>query len=721
MKTKEYHHDEFIPHVREASKIRRRDFFRLLGGAGIIITFGTWEPDDLLALPAEQRRELPSDYNAFLHIGEDGLVTGYTGKIEMGQGVITSLAQELAEELDVEVAKVHMVLGDTDLCPWDGGTNGSRTTRFFGPPFRAAAAEARGILLELGAERLDLPVERLEIRNGIIYDKTNSNKKVSYAELTRGKKIEKHLEFKPEVKDPETFKAIGKPHLHKDALLKVTGQAKFSGDILFPDTLYARVLHPPSHGAKLVSADTSEAAKIEGIKVVKDGDFIAVLHKDRDKADQAIVKVNAEYSFDEMDVDDKTIFDHLLKVANDGNQINGKGDLATGKQLSDTVIESAFYNSYVAHSPMEPHAAAARMEEGKLTVWPSTQRPFPQKDAIVRELDMPPEKVRVQTPFVGGGFGGKSAGLQASEAARLAKMTGKPIVVAWTRDEEFFYDMFRPAAVVKITSGMSKSGKINLWDYHVYYAGTRGSETIYDVPNDFTTSYGNRRDEKAHPFGTGAWRAPGNNTNTFARESQIDIMAAKAGIDPLEFRLKNLTDERMIGVLKAVADLFGYTPAKHPSGRGYGIACGTDSGTYVAHMAEVKVDKKTGRVEVVRVAAAQDMGLCINPEGATIQMEGCITMGLGYCLTEEIKFKGGKIENHNFDTYDIPRFSWLPKISTIILDKKDKPVQGGGEPPIICMGGVIANAVFDATGARLYQLPMTPERILEAIKSNNNQ
>ena len=219
-----------------------------------------------------------------------------------------------------------------------------------------------------------------------------------------------------------------------------------------------------------------------------------------------------------------------------------------------------------------------------------------------------------------------------------------------------------------------------------------------------------------HPFGTGAWRAPGNNTNTFARESQINIMAWKAGMDPLEFRLKNLKDEKMIGVLKAVADKFGYTPGKTPSGRGYGIACGTDVGTWVAHMAEVKVDKKTGHVQVIRVACAQDMGLCVNPQGATIQMEGCITMGLGYALTEEIQFQGGDIKNHSFDTYELPRFSWVPKIDTVIMDKKDQAPQGGGEPAIICMGALIANAIFDATGARLYQLPMTPERILEALK-----
>lgn len=698
----------------ERHQIRRRDFFKLLGG-GIIIVLETWDPYELMALPAEQRRALPSDFNAFLWIAEDGSVSCFTGKIEMGQGIITSLAQEMADELDVEYWKVKMVMGDTDLCPWDMGTFGSMSTRMFGPAMRAAAAEARSILLQLGAEHLSVPAERLDVNNGVISDKNDKAKKVTYAELTKGKKIEKHLDVKPKVKDETQFKIIGKPHLREDARLKVTGQAKYAGDMMFPDTLYARVLHPPSHGAKLVSVDTSEAENMDGIKVVKEGDFIAVLHKDRDRADEAIVKVKAEYSFNEMDVNDKTIFDHLLKVASDGNVIANKGDLVAGRQLSETVIDSTFYNSYVAHSPIEPHTAAAKMEEGKLTIWPSTQTPFPVHDNISRELEIPPEKVRVVAPFLGGGFGGKSPALQASEAAKLAKLTGKPVIVGWTRGEEFFYDTFRPAAVVRITSGMSKAGKINLWDYHVYYAGNRGADTIYAVPNSLTTSHDSKPNMKAHPFGTGPWRAPGNNTNTFARESQISIMAAKAGIDPLEFRLKNLEDERMIEVLKAVADLFGYIPGKTPGGRGIGIACGSDAGTYVAHMAEVKVDKKTGHVQVVRVAAAQDMGLCVNPEGAKIQMEGCITMGLGYCFTEEIHFEGGKIDNHNFDSYDIPRFSWLPKISTKILDKKDHPAQGGGEPTIICMGGVIVNAVFDATGARLYQLPMTPERVLEAI------
>jgi nicotinate dehydrogenase subunit B len=497
----------------------------------------------------------------------------------------------------------------------------------------------------------------------------------------------------------------------------VTGQAKYSGDFHPEAMLYARILRPPSHGAKFISADSSAAEKIEGIRVVRDGDLVAVLHELPDKVDEAIVKVKGQYRFEEKDVDDKSIFAYLVKSAPKGNVVAETGILTTGRSQSKTVIDSEYYNSYVAHSPMEPHTAVAYMEGDKMIVRGSTQTPFPAQESIAKELGMAKEKVRVIAPFLGGGFGGKSAFLQMIEAARLAKLTGKPVMVAWTRQEEFFYDTFRPAAVVKITSGMDETGKLNLWDYHVYFAGDRGATIAYNVPNARTTSYGNAWGASdVHPFGTGAWRAPGNNTNSFARESQIDIMASKAGIDPLEFRLKNLKDEKMIGVLKVAADKFGWKPSKAPSGRGYGIACGIDAGTYVANIAEVKVDKATGHVQVIRVACAQDMGLCINPEGATIQMEGCITMGMGYALTEEIQFKGGKILNRNFDTYKLPLFSWVPKIDTVILDKHDQPAQGGGEPAIICMGGVIANAIFDATGARLFQLPMTAERVLEALK-----
>ncbi len=708
------------PNVKEPTAaiqqgMKRRNFLKVLGG-GIVIFFQPWNALDLMALPAEQRRTLTKDYNAFLHIAEDGTVTCYTGKIEMGQGVITSLPQMMADELNVPLEKVRMVMGDTDLCPYDQGTWGSLTTRVFGPAMIAAAAEARAVLVEMASEKLGVPVAQLEVRDGIVAVIGDPSKSVSYAGLAKGKKLEKYLEVKPPAEDYRSYTYVGKSYMHSDAREKVTGKAIYTGDLKLPGMLHARILRPPSHGARLVTADTSAAESMEGVKVVRDGDFIAVLSENRDLADMAVVRISAEYSYDEMEVSDETIYDYINKGEYRVNVVRTAGDMDAAPGQCDKLFEHEYHDPYLAHAPIEPHTALARMEGDKLTVWASTQSPFGLQDSLVREFGMSLENVRVITPFVGGGFGGKSSNGQGVEAARLARMTGKPVMVQWTRDEEFFYDTFHPASVVKVRSGIDKNGKILLWDYHVYLAGTRGAETTYDVPNARTTSYSEDRSKyPVHPFGTGAWRAPNNNTNTFARETQIDIMASAAGIDPLEFRLNNLKDEKMTGVLKAVADKFGYVPGKTPSGRGIGIACGTDAGTWVAHIAEVEVDSKTGSVKVLKLACAQDMGLCVNPQGALIQMEGCLTMALGYTFTEELKFEGGNIRDRNFDSYAIPRFSWLPQLECVIMDRKDQAPQGGGEPAIIAVGAAVGNAIFDATGARLFRVPFTPERVLEAI------
>ena len=699
----------------------RREFLKILGGG--IFVFVTVGEAESLAQPGRRGgpgQSMPSDFNAFLKIGEDGRVSCFTGKIEMGQGVITSLAQMLAEELNVPLRSVDMVMGDTELCPWDMGTFGSMTTRFFGPPLRAAAAEARAVLIQLAAERLQAPVAELQVEEGMIFHKQQRDKRVSYAELTKGKKIERRLEGKAVPEAVGDFTIVGKPVLRSDAQDKVTGKAKYAGDIRLPGMLCAKILRPPAHGAKLNSVDTSAAEKVPGVRVVREGDLIAVVHQHPDVAEWALSQVVAQFDPPKVEVDDRTIFDHLLKVAPEGRTVASGGDLKKGEQLATTLVEETYLNSYVAHAPIEPHAAVAKIEGGKATVWASTQNPFGARDEVARALGLSAENVRVITPFVGGGFGGKTNNRQAVEAARLAKAVGQPVQVTWSRAEEFFYDTFRPAAVVKIRSGTDGSGRIVLWDYREYFAGDRGAQHFYDVPHHSTTSHGGgwRGGGGPHPFATGPWRAPANNTNSFARESQIDVMAAKLGADPVLFRVSNLKDDRMLGVLKAAAAKFGWKPNKAPSGRGVGVACGTDSGTCVAWIAEVAVDKGSGQVQVKRVVCAQDMGLVINPEGARIQMEGCITMGLGYVLTEEVRFKGGEVLDRNFDTYKIPRFSWLPEIETVLIEAQNSPAQGGGEPAIIGMGAVIANAVFDATGARLRQLPMTPDRIKAALKES---
>ncbi|MFP4083029.1 MAG: molybdopterin cofactor-binding domain-containing protein [Candidatus Aminicenantes bacterium] len=608
-------------------------------------------------------------------------------------------------------------MGDTDLCPWDMGTWGSMTTRFFGPPLRAAAAEARAVLIELAAEHLNTSPSRLTVEAGVIYHKSQQQKKVTYAQLTKGKKIARHLKREKTLEKPSDFTVVGTPVLRRDAEEKVTGKASFAGDIREEGMLYARILRPPAHGAKLTSVDTSGAKGTRGTQVIQDGDLVAVLNEDPELAEEAFKQIKAQWKKPEAKVDEKTIFSHLLQVAPKGEVVSQGGNLVEGEKISKAVVEKTYFDGYVAHAPIETHTALAKIEGDKATIWASTQSPFGVKEEVASALGFPPRNVRVITPFVGGGFGGKSRNRQAVEAAMLSKLSGKPVQVAWTRPEEFFYDTFRPAAVVKIKAGVDDSGCITLWDYGVYFAGERGSQHFYDIPHHRTMSYGGGwgGTPGSHPFGTGAWRAPANNTNTFARESHINMLAATAGMDPLEFRLKNLKDKRMIRVLKAAAEKFGWKPAKAPRGRGFGIASGIDSGTYVAHMAEVEVNQKTGQVQVKRVVCAQDMGLSVNPEGAKIQIEGCVTMGLGYALTEDIHFKGGEIFDLNFDTYQIPRFSWLPEIETVLIDDEEASPQGGGEPAIICMGGVIANAISDAINARVFQLPMSPDRIKPAL------
>jgi len=691
--------------------VNRRDFLKLAGGIIVFFTLG----DSLVE--AQWGRNLPDDFNAFLRIAEDGHVTCFTGKIEMGQGIVTSLAQMLADELVVALDAVKMVMGDTELCPWDMGTFGSMSTRFFGPPLRAAGAEAKQVLLELASEHLNTPIEQVTVKQGEVFDTTDPQKRATYGQLAQGKMIERQVKGNVATKKPSAFKIMGTPVLRKDAREKVTGQARYAGDIQLPGMLYAKILRPPAHGATLVNMDTSAARQVEDVQIVEDGDFVAVLHRYPDEAERALSYVKASFDIPKATMDENSIFGHLLNVAPSGNVVARSGDLQTGEQQATTLVEETYLDGYVAHASIETHTAVVSIEGDTATVWASTQSPFSVKESVARVLGFSPENVRVITPFVGGGFGGKTSSGQAVEAARLAKLTGKPVQVAWSREEEFFNDTFRPAAVVTIRSGLTAEGRMSLWDYHVYFAGERGAQQFYEIPHHSTAVHGSgwSGGSGSHPFATGAWRAPGNNTNTFARESHIDIMAAKADVDPLTFRLQHLRDDKMRRVLTTVAEKFGWSAATSPSGRGIGLACGTDAGTYVATMAEVEVNKQTDKVQVKRVVCVQNMGLAINPQGATIQMEGCITMGLGYTLSEDIHFNGGDILDRNFDTYQIPRFSWVPAIETVIIDDKNAAPQGGGEPAIIVMGAVIANAIYDAVGARLFQLPMTPERVKAAM------
>jgi isoquinoline 1-oxidoreductase len=698
----------FFNDIYGAPVYDRRKFIRNMG-SGIIVVFCLGDIGLLNASSSSPDEDL--NFNAYLRVKENGRVDCYTGKIEMGQGIITSLAQVLAEELEVSIYEVDMVMGDTELCPYDAGTWGSLTTRFTDPVIRAAAAEAREVLLGLAEEKLGITKELLAVKEGVVYAKNDPSKKVSYAELTKGQKIVKSLKEKPEIKRSKEFKIIGKPVLSLDAEAKVTGKAKYTADIKLPGMVYAKIVRPKVYGAKKLSVDASGLSKFQGVEFVEIDNLVAVVHEDPEVASKAMRSVKVIWESSELKVNEDTIFSYLEEQIKESKVFEEGGNLKSGQNNSKEFIKSKYLDGYKAHACIETHAATCYFKGDKLSMWVSTQSPFGTRSQVARALNMPEEKVHVKQIFLGGGFGGKSFNSQAIEAALIASKVRKPVQLSFSRREEFFYNRFRTAAVINVGAGIDAKGKLTAWDFDIYCAGTRGTDLFYDIPNNRTRMF-NKRD--VHPFNTGAWRAPGNNTTTFARESHIDVMARAAGIDPFEFRITNLKDPNMVATLQSAANTFGWKKEKK-SGYGYGIALGHDAGTLVALISEVEVNKQTGEVNVTRVVCAQDMGQVVNPNGATIQTEGGITMGIGYALYEEITFEGGKMKTNNFSNYEFTRFSSTPKISCVFMDRMDAKPQGGGEPAIICVGASIANAVFDACGARVNRMPITPERVLAGI------
>ena len=701
-----------LGNMRNPFGMDRRDFMKRIG-TGLVVAFSVGKTPLKAGMLAQD--DTPG-VNAFLRIDEDGRVKVYVGKIEMGQGPITSLPMEVADELDVRLEDVDMIMADTDLCPWNEGTYGSLSTRVFGQVLRAAAAKARAILVKMASEELSLDVAELETRDGIVRSSKDYSKQITYAQLTKGKEILETSVGDVALKKPSEFRIMGTSKLRVDSREKVTGEAQYAGDIQIPGMLCARILRPPSLGAKLLSVDTTLAELMEGVEVVRDGDLVAVLHPSQHMAGKAIAKVKAEWEEEAVDMNHDTLFDHILEVATESRTLASEGKIEQGKAAAVKNINSVFKDPYIAHSPIETHTATAMMEDGRMKVWASCQTPYPTRDGIAEELGMDQKDVQLLPIFVGGGFGGKIYNPQAVEAARLVKLTGKPIQLVYTREEEFIYDRLRPAAVVKIDAGLDEAGKISYWDFAVHQGGGRESEHFYDIPNSRTRTLSAPSGTMGHPFYTGAWRAPSVNTNTFARESQMDILAAAAEVDPVEFRLRHLEhDPRMANVVRTGAERFGWTPAKGPSGRGYGFAVGIDVGTYVVVFVEAEVDKNTGYVQVKRAVCCQDMGMVVNPQGAILQMEGCMLMGLGYALREEIQFEGRKMISTNYDSYAFTQFNMVPDLEVILVDSKDEVPYGGGEPPIVVMGGAVANAVFDATGARVFRQPLTPARVKEAM------
>jgi nicotinate dehydrogenase subunit B len=714
----------------------RRDFIKAFG-LGIVFIV------PLTRALAQQRGQgesgrggnerLPNDLGAWIHIDEVGSVTVFTGKVEVGQNTRTSLTQAVADELHVPIDSVHLVMGDTDLTPFDMGTFGSRSTPTMAPQLRKAAAAAREMLIAMAAEQLKVAPGDLRIVDARFLNHDKS-KTLTLAEVAKGRKLVKVIPDDIAITQPKDWIIAGTPTPKVDAKNFVTGKHRYTSDIKREGMLYGKIVRPATFNATLVSVDTKAAEAMPGVKVVTDGNFIGVVAPDQQTATKAanVIAVDWKAAGQPSNAElfellrkspterrsaeglrpPGTIVDVITAPGAGGGGSRPQGLIADGLAAADKKLEQTYTVQYIAHAPLEPRAAVAEWDGDKLTVWTGSQRPFGVKSELAEAFHIPPDKVRVIVPDTGSGYGGKHTGECAVEAARLAKAAGKPVKLVWTREEEFTWAYFRPAGVIDIKSGVKNDGTITAWEFHNYNSGSSGIQIKYDIPNN---------DIRFHPSNSplrqGSYRGLAATANHFARESHIDELAHAVNLDPLEFRLKNIKDERLRDVLQAAAKSFGWSKAKPAVGRGFGIACGFEKGGYIATCAEVVIEKaaakdaekRNAKVTIVRVVEAFDCGAVVNPLHLKNQIEGAITQAIGGAMFEAIQFENGKILNSRFSDYQVPRFKDAPTIEVVLVNRKDIPSAGAGETPIVGLAPAVGNAIFNATGIRLRSLPMVPK------------
>ncbi len=692
-------------------ELDRRDFLKVLGGGLFVCA------TDLPGLAQETggrfgSHVLPKNISAWLHIAANNQVTVFTGKVEVGQNIRTSLAQQVAEELHVPFDSITMVMGDTDRVPWDMGTFGSRTTPTMAPILRKMGAAARELLTERAARRWKVNAGELTASDGKVIDRKHA-RSVTYGELTRGRNLVKVVTGHPALTPATKWKIAGTSVPKVEGREFVTGEHKFPSDIVRPGMLFGAVLRASGFNAKLDSLDTSAAEKMDGVKVVRDGDFVGTVAPDSYTAHQAVKAIQAKWSVPEQP-SNKDLFAYLKNHPESGRRDGPEhvtGDVERALSDADVKVEEQYTVQYIAHCPLEPRAAVAEWNDGKVTVWTGTQRPFGIRDDLMRELHLPVDKVRVIQPDMGSAYGGKHVNHATIEAARLAKAAGKPVKVEWTRQEEMTWAYFRPAGLMEIKAGVSRDGTLVAWEHHNYNSGPSAIGTPYEVANQLIQFH-----PTESPLRQGSYRALAATANNFARERHMDALAQAVKMDPLAFRLKNLKDARLRAVFEKAADRFGWGREKSTPERGFGIAGGTDKGGYVATCVEVEIDPATKKIHLRRVVQAWESGAIVNPNGLRNQVMGAMIQGMGGAMFERILFEDGRILNPLFSEYRLPRFKDMPEIEVVLIDRKDLPSAGAGEIGIIGIAPAVGNAIFAATGVRLCNMPMVPLKPVPGVK-----
>jgi nicotinate dehydrogenase subunit B len=686
----------------------RRDFFKIFG-AGLVVFAAVKNLAAQETAPGPHGfhpEELPKEIGSWLHIGEDGMVTGFVGKAEIGQNARTSLAQTLADELGVPFDSVRMVMADTSLTPFDTGTFGSRTTPTMTPQLRKMASAARDLLVEKAANRWNVPTEKLVARDGKVTNPA-TGKSLLYAELVRREELGKQTPpVKDPVKPPSEWTIAGQPVPKADARDFVTGRHRYSTDLRPEGMLYGKVLRPPSFGATLISYDDSAGKGTGDVVIVRDGDFVGAAGPAVAAAEAALGKLRVRWK-EVPQISDKEIFSYLKNNAQPSKEErfrDAKGSVTDGMAAAAHKLETTYTVAYIAHAPLEPRAAVAQWNGDKLNVWMGTQRPFAVRDDLADIFHVPGKDVRVIVPDTGSAYGGKHTSDAGLEASRLARATaGRPVKLVWTRQEEFTWAYFRPAGVIEAKGGIGADGKLTAWEFHNYHSGMSAIETPYDVANQLTQYH-----QVPLVLRSGSYRGLAATANHFARETHMDSLALLTAMDPLQFRFANLSDARMKAVLEAGAKAFGWPRQKTEEGQGFGVAAGCEKGSYVATFAEISVDPGTKKVRVKKLVEAFECGAIVNPDGLRNQVVGAMIQGMGGALFEAIQFQNGRITNDHFASYRVPRFRDVPEIETILLDRKDIASAGAGETPIMAVAPAIGNAYFHATGVRLTALPLLP-------------
>jgi nicotinate dehydrogenase subunit B len=711
----------------------------------------------------------PTSLDSWLAIAQDGTVTVFSGKVDLGTGVETALAQIVSEELDVPFERIHMIGLDTTKAINQGTTAGSRSIERGGPQLRQAAAAARQELLKLAAVRLAAAPENLVVRDGIVSVAGNAAKKVSYGELIGGKQFNIKItatgtgwdmKVAPEVraKDVKDYKIVGTSKKRIDLPPKLTGEFTYAHDVRVPGMLHGRVVRPPTITAKPANVDENSIKDIPGlVKVVQEGSFLGVVCQTEWAAIKAArtLKVSWSQPATKMPSGAEEVFTYIKNTKSLRDQVTvNKGNLDAALGQASKTYEATYRWPFQMHGMMGPSCAVADVGKGQATIYSGTQGSFETRKAVADLLGFDEKNVRILYREASGSYGRMGADDVSEDAALLSRAVGKPVRVQWMRDDEHGWEPKGPAQLDSARAGVDAQGMIIAWDFAdrgfpLTAASGRGlrllaSRQIGMKPTADGNSNGTQGGGEMYtfenqkcaaplipwvqadetPLRTGYLRAPGDMARCFASESFIDEIAADLRVDPVQFRMRYLGEnKRGADALTAVAKQAKWQERPSPAGAssgtkatGRGVAISNRAGAICGAVAEVEVDKSTGQVNVKRFVLSHDCGLIINPDGLKNQIEGNIIQGVSRALMEEVKFDSSGIKTLDWSSYPVIRFPDVPEIEIVLINRPEMPALGGGEPSSAPIAAAIANAIFDATGVRLREAPFTPARVLAGMK-----